>query len=138
MTTRKHKGRELRPSVAGSGYLTVNFQMRGKKYYIHRLVAEHFIDGDSSLEVNHKDGDKKNNCVSNLEWVTSSENQKHAYKLGFKKAKKGVNHGMVKLLESQVLEIRNDNRTHKNIAVDYNISESLVSKIKQRNLWAHL
>jgi hypothetical protein len=71
------------------GYLTVNFQMRGKKYYIHRLVAEHFIDGDSSLEVNHKDGDKKNNYVSNLEWVTSRENQLHAFKLGLQIAPRG-------------------------------------------------
>jgi hypothetical protein len=86
MTTRKHKGREIKPYLVGSGYLAVNFQMRGKKYYVHRLVAEHFIDGDSSLEVNHKDGDKENNCVNNLEWVTRKENSIHlTHVLGCKK-----------------------------------------------------
>jgi hypothetical protein len=86
MTVRQHKGKELKPNVVGSGYLSVTFKMRGKKYYVHRLVAEHFIDGDVSLEVNHKDGNKFNNCVDNLEWVTRKQNALHlANVLGCKK-----------------------------------------------------
>lgn len=86
MTMRFHKGKELKPSLAGSGYLNVMLKMRGKKYYVHRLVAEHFIDGDSSLEVNHKDGNKLNNCVENLEWVTRKQNSLHlVHVLGCKK-----------------------------------------------------
>ena len=77
MTVRPYKGRELKPNKVGCGYLAVTFKMHGKKYYIHRLVAEHFIDGDTSLEVNHKDGNKQNNCVDNLEWATRQQNSWH-------------------------------------------------------------
>jgi NUMOD4 motif/HNH endonuclease len=82
--TVKHlKGRELKPCNAGAGYLSVRFNFGGKNYYIHRLVAEHFINGDRSLDINHKDGDKKNNSVDNLEFVTKSQNMLHStYVLG--------------------------------------------------------
>lgn len=51
---------------------------------IHRLVAEAFLGKHEGLQVNHIDGNKSNNCVSNLEWVTCSENIKHAYDTGLK------------------------------------------------------
>ena len=54
--------------------------------YIHRLVAIHFLDNkENKKEVNHKDGDKSNNKLDNLEWVTSSENQKHRHSIGITK-----------------------------------------------------
>ncbi len=52
-----------------------------KRFFIHRLVALHFCDGYSDeLVVNHKDGNKLNNCAENLEWVTRSENDLHAFR----------------------------------------------------------
>ena len=67
------------------GYARV--RIKGKRYKIHRLVAETFIPNpEDKREVNHKDGNKLNNCVSNLEWCTRSENQKHAYKIGLQKS----------------------------------------------------
>ena len=67
------------------GYLTIGFKIAPKKNktaYIHRLVAENFLEIKKGLEVNHKDGNKHNNQKSNLEWVTRSQNMKEAFRLG--------------------------------------------------------
>ena len=64
------------------GYLFVNLYKnnKSKMHTIHNLVAQHFIPNINNKEqINHIDGDKKNNHVSNLEWCTNSENIKHAY-----------------------------------------------------------
>ena len=58
-------------------YLSVNGKSKG--YYLHRIVAEHFIPNPENLpEVNHKDGDFYNNCADNLEWISKKDNMKHA------------------------------------------------------------
>ena len=80
------KGRELKQIFGSSGYLQVSLSKLGKTKIImvHRLVAKTFVENKSEdcIAVNHKDGNKTNNHASNLEWVTYSENQKHAYKNG--------------------------------------------------------
>lgn len=90
----KYKGVNLNKSKDTRGYLQVGFNVSGVKstHRIHRLVAMNFIDGyKSDKEVNHIDGDKNNNSVKNLEWVTSSENTKKGYDLGlFEKARKAA------------------------------------------------
>lgn len=81
-------GRILNPAKNNSGYLRVALSNNGKIRYdsIHRLVAEAFISNPKKLpEVNHIDGNKLNNSVENLEWVTKGENQIHAYKTGLRK-----------------------------------------------------
>lgn len=70
------------------GYSIVTLSKNGKSYkeYIHRLVAKTFLSNPLNKEyVNHKDGNKQNNCVSNLEWCTPSENNYHAFQTGLKK-----------------------------------------------------
>ena len=63
------------------GYLRVH--MDGKRYYVHRVVLSSFSDvSGENLEVNHKDGDKANNCLWNLEWCAKQENLRHAAKTG--------------------------------------------------------
>lgn len=82
----------------GCGYerLVINHH----KYYIHRLVAQTFIPNpENKREVNHKDGNKQNNHVSNLEWVTRSENQKLAYKLGLQKPSEKQRQAIIKTNE---------------------------------------
>lgn len=75
-------------SLDHAGYCSVLLHANGmkKKSYVHRLVAIAFIDNPlQKREVNHIDGNKQNNSVSNLEWVTSSENKRHNYDvLGYK------------------------------------------------------
>lgn len=53
-----------------------------KEMYVHRLVAQAFLCEQEGMEVNHKDGTRTNNHLSNLEWITHSENIKHAYSFG--------------------------------------------------------
>lgn len=69
----------------GNGYYDVQLynSCQKKHFTIHRLVALHFVDNPKSLGfVNHKDGNKHNNYFMNLEWVTKSENSKHAGRAG--------------------------------------------------------
>ena len=71
----------------GHGYKQISVTVKGKRYvrYIHRLVAECFIPNPENLpQVNHLDGNKANNSADNLEWVSISENLKHAYRTGLK------------------------------------------------------
>lgn len=75
------------------GYLKAHLckNNKGKKASVHRLVAEAFIPNIENLpQVNHIDGNKLNNCVTNLEWCTQEHNIQHAYKNGLIKHQKGV------------------------------------------------
>ena len=67
----------------GYVYRNLNKNSLEKNHRVHRLVAETFIPNPNNLpQINHKDGNKQNNCVDNLEWCTCKENMQHAYKLG--------------------------------------------------------
>ena len=84
LATRK---RTKTPSDNGNGYLYVSKVTNGKAkhYYVHRLVAATFLENPMNYtEVNHKDGDKKNNNVANLEWCSRGHNVQHAYKTGLR------------------------------------------------------
>lgn len=76
---RNHDGRILSLREVNSGYLVVLLKKYHKGRTVHRLVAETFIPNPYNKEqVNHIDGNKHNNCISNLEWCTPSENMQHA------------------------------------------------------------
>ena len=73
------KSKIIKPTDNGKGYQIVSLNRNGRKNkYVHRLVAEAFLDNPKNKkEVNHKDFNKKNNCVDNLEWVSQKENKIH-------------------------------------------------------------
>ena len=85
----KRRNKFLNGSTDKYGYLI--YQLGNKnRVKAHRLIALSFIPNqENKPQVNHIDGNKKNNDVSNLEWVTNSENLKHAHKIGLIKNKKG-------------------------------------------------
>jgi hypothetical protein len=88
------KGKLLKTRMNNSGYEHVMLYSGSRKLrknlYVHRLVAEHFIKGDNSLDINHKDGNKLNNRLDNLERVSKSENTIHGYSNGLMKRCKKV------------------------------------------------
>lgn len=85
---RSRFGRVIKHQVSANGYVRVELweNGRGKKHLVHRLLAKAFIPNpEAKPQVNHIDGDTQNNALENLEWVTQSENQKHAYRTGLQK-----------------------------------------------------
>ena len=86
-------GKILKGFKNKKGYLQVPFYKNGKRIqpYIHKLVAEAFIDNpENKTQVNHIDGNKTNNNVNNLEWCNNRENQIHAIKNHLRKNIKAV------------------------------------------------
>lgn len=81
---KKVSSRVLKPALSKSGYLLVTFSVDNTKsnQNVHRLVARAFIENQANKpQVNHKDGNKLNNKVENLEWATASENGLHSYRV---------------------------------------------------------
>jgi hypothetical protein len=120
-------GIEVTDHDNGRGYRVLSLYKNGvqKQYTVHRLVASAFIPNpEGKREVNHKDGNKANNAVPNLEWVTASENMVHADKVLHVTNKNRT------LSEEQVIAIREDTRTEKEIAEDYGMTQSSINGIR--------
>lgn len=96
----------LKQRLTALGYLRINLG-ESRALAVHRLVATTFIQNpENKREVNHKDGDKTNNCVSNLEWSTSSENKQHAFDTGLRENAKGENCKSTRVAGSIIEAIR--------------------------------
>ena len=125
----KGNKKELKGKVTNAGYREVILSHKGNKKYIlvHRLVAETFIENSKNLRtVNHKDGNKLNNNIDNLEWMSDSENLKHARNNGLLNTK----------INNEIAEqIKNENGTIREIAKKYGIGKTQVGYIKQGKRW---
>lgn len=137
------KGRLLVLQLNSKGYYRVN--MGGKLVLVHRLVAKHFIyNPNNHPQVNHKDGDKLNNKVDNLEWMNNSENQKHGRSLGLIRTTKGEERENSILTEDDVrwilahAEIKHPEFNYKKIAKKYGVCPQHIGSIMTRKKWKHV
>lgn len=128
-----------------NGYFKVSLSSNGikKLFKIHQLVCINFLNKDSfNLVVNHKDGNKENNHVSNLEYITSSQNSIHAFNIGLRKILKGSQIGTSKLNEKEIITIRNIHSkggiTCKELASMYKVDISNIALIVKKRSWKHL
>lgn len=127
----------------GTEYQIINFSLlSGKKrtFRLHRLVMIAFspIENMDEFEVNHKDGNKLNNKLDNLEWCTSSENQLHAFKTGLQKARKGSKSNFAKLNKKDIqniFELRKQGLTQQEIAEKVGCTRSNISHILNNKTW---
>ena len=121
------------------GYVELWKNNKGKKFRIHRLVAEKFIPNTLGKEqVNHIDGDKKNNCVSNLEWVTPKENIRHAIENDLSSIKYGSKNLASKLKEEDVRYIRENagiNKSVRELSEIYKVSTTTIYNIINYKKW---
>jgi len=131
--TRSVKERILRLSKRSnnSPYYIVTLSGR-KSLLVHRLVAIAFIPNPlNKPQVNHKNGIKSDNILENLEWVTVKENAIHAIKTGLFRC-------YSVLTEDQVRVILKSTKRNCELAEEFNVCRSTISKITKRQVWLHI
>ncbi len=128
-------GNWLKGEVNNSGYRRVMFKK--KRYFVHRLVAETYIPNPDKLpQVNHKDGNKLNNHVNNLEWCDGCENQQHRYYVLEKDL--GSKNSNSKLTEEDVKLIRERPFSGREMARMFGVSQTLVRRVLNNECWKHV
>ncbi len=135
------KGGILKPAIQPSGYCTVSLSKPGAKHataLVHRLVASAFLlNPEGYREVNHLDGNKQNNMLSNLEWTDHLGNSLHAFKLGLTN-QTGSRNNAAKLTEVLAEEIRRSPTRTRQLAKKYGVSDSTIRNIRRGAQWKHL
>lgn len=136
----------LKPTLNRDGYMYVRLTNHGKNSggksaKVHRLVALHFVENQHNKpHVDHIDSNKLNNVYTNLRWCTHHENITYAWEAGIYN-NVGSKHGMSKLTESQVIEIRyrlKIGESARSLCSDYNVKEMAISNIKNNITWKHI
>ena len=132
------KKRRLKTQINQKGYERIT--IRKKSYQIHRLVAENFIPNQNNLQqVNHKDGNKLNNCVDNLEWCNNSYNQIHAWNNNLQPRLRKVPNRALTLEQAE--EIRKEYLTGKTsqrkLAKKYNVSKTTIADLLNGKYYNH-
>ena len=144
----KKAGRIIKPEISKNGYFRVSLTGSDgckKKLSVHRLMLQAFIDNPLMLpQCNHKNGKKLDNCISNLEWCTPSQNQKHSVDTGLRRMffKKGEANLVSKLKDGEVWLIKELLATGKLqnifIAKMFLVSDGLITMIKKGRRWGHI
>lgn len=132
----------LSPQYDKNGYVKVQMRSTDNKshrYSVHRLVLENFkpIQGMEKLQVNHKDGNKLNNNLSNLEWTTCEENITHAIQNNLRATINGAS----KLTPEQVIEIYRrawNGETNIKLGKEFNVHPDQIGRIKNKKSWKNI
>jgi hypothetical protein len=140
---KRGKRRKMKLDTNINGYLVLKLYKNKKRIHfaVHRLIMLVF-HGKSDLQVNHIDGNKKNNNFLNLEYCTPSENVRHSYKTGLA-CNKGENHPLNKLTKKDVIEIKTALLNtyigiNNDLARKYGVSFYAISDIKRGRTWSHV
>ncbi len=134
----------LEPQLNNDGYysITLCVDYKIKRFLVHRLLFLNFVgDIPDGLQINHIDGVKTNNNLSNLELCTPLENTRHAWSLGLVKKKLGEQTSLAKITETKVREIRKLFKlglTQVEIAKKFNIHQTNVHYIISNKTWSHV
>lgn len=136
--------RVLKQSSYHNGYRRVSICSQGKARYclVHRLIAEAFIPNPHSKpQVNHRDGDRTNNRVENLEWATNAENNQHAFKVLGRSVVRGSANGKAKLSEKTVYKIKKrikEGARNKELIAEFGVTNCDASLIRHERIWKHV
>ena len=130
--------------INGKRYPMVSY--RNTAFSVHRMVAELYVPNPNNLpQVDHIDGNKRNNHYTNLQWITASDNVKRAYDMGLatpqRNPQPGETNPKAKLTEKDVLTIRYlkaHGYTLQYIADEFGIDKSNVGLICNRKTWRHI
>lgn len=134
----------LGQKVTERGYhnVTLSHLGRAKCFRVNRVVALAFIDNPSNKpEVNHKDGNKSNNSVNNLEWATRSENELHAFRIKIKVPVRGEQRHTARLSNVQAMDIARRLASGERVgllASEFGVHQTTISDIKLGRSWTHL
>ena len=130
--------------IKGNKYRQVNLSKKSisKTYRIHKLVACAFFgECPKNKEINHKDTNKSNNSISNLEYVTHKKNMNHAYENNLIPILKGKNHPMAKLIDADIYKIRDmraDGFSYRIIAKKFKVALQVIWRIVHIQSWKHI
>ena len=140
----KFKKDLMKPRINRYGYYQLTLYGKGKlTHTVHRLIALSFLENPDKKEtVNHKDCNKLNNNITNLEFMSFKENTQHAVENNrMKEHQDGSKNKMAKLTEKDVLQIRSliSKKVKKRaIATAYKVTPSLITRIGKRKIWTHI
>jgi len=130
----------IKSHLNNKGYLKVRLQnnSKDKTITIHRLIALHFIPNpENKKTVNHKDGNKLNNSIENLEWATQGEQISHAYKLKLRDSS-GSKNPNTRFTEDDIIKMRSGAYSNKELVSMYKCRLSTLLNILNYKNWKNI